>query len=171
MQNTLYLLIELCSNVSWTFTTSNYDIERVILLKRKPHFSFSFSIDIHLRYNNKIKSCEKVSCCIVVSKRHGLLLNPWTQYKQAFNASYYIPRWCVSRGKWKPIANISGKSLLIKILNIQFLGTAQGIDTSFLSFNDILFWKWVLINHLRYNDNHPVFSECSQRTKSNHFRM
>ena len=91
MQNTLYLLIELCSNVSWTFTTSNYDIERVILLKRKPHFSFSFSIDIHLRYNNE-KSCEKVSCCIVVSKRHGLLLNPWTQYKQAFNASYYIPR-------------------------------------------------------------------------------
>jgi len=91
MQTSLYLLIKLCGNESFTYITSVYDIERVILLSRKSHFSFSFSIDIHLRYNNK-KNCGKVSCCIVVSKRHGLLLNPWTQYKQAFNASYYIPR-------------------------------------------------------------------------------
>ena len=89
-------------------------------LSRKPHFSFSFSIDIHLRYNNK-KSCGKVSCCIVVSKRHGLLLNPWTQYKQAFNASYYIPRWCVSRGKWKQIANIFSSQYFRPIIAINIL--------------------------------------------------
>ena len=100
---------EICEGKGTVMTTRHLDkyflTFKQSYLSRKPHFSFSFSIDIHLRYNNK-KSCGKVSCCIVVSKRHVLLLDLWTQYKKSFNASYYIPRWCVSRGKWKPIANI-----------------------------------------------------------------